>query len=460
LFKEIPQKYKHITETAKEEFLSLLNQKVEQRAKVLLVGGMILYPLWTINDYIFSPEWYWEFLVLRLIVAIPIIVSYYLAGKGKIDYYKPLTYLIFVAAAEVAFMCSVVSPEAQIPFFLGYTTIYVVVLFIIIAPPKFTLAYYLYGVICFLLAVIIFGKHSFVTYFKNGAALYLTVSSFAWILSVFNYNSVLREIEARVLLDESHRELERKNKEIIDSITYARRIQNTILPPIEEFSKKFREYFLLYLPKDIVAGDFYWLETYKGKIYFAVADCTGHGVPGAMVSVVCSSALTRALTEENCITPGEILDKTKEIVVQKFSKSKENVRDGMDVSICCLDRENHLLYSGANNPLWIYRRNKGVIEEILPDKQPVGNYPVRKSFETKSVEFQKDDIAYLFSDGFQDQFGGEKGKKLKAARLKKYLEEIAIEPLQVQREKLQSFFEEWKGNYEQIDDVCILGIKL
>ncbi len=456
---KLPSKYRNFSPAAKEEFVKLFQEKSAQRAKVLIIGGMILYPLWTINDYLFSPEWYWEFLILRLIVAVPLVFFYYLATKGKIDYYKPLTYLIFVAAAEVAFMCTVVNPEAQIPFFLGYTTVYTVVLFIILAPPAFTLGYYLFGVVAFFLFALFFGKYPLITYFKNGAALYLTVSSFAWILSVFNYRSVLREIEARVLLDESHRELEKKNKEIIDSITYARRIQSTILPPVEEFSKKFREYFLLYLPKDIVAGDFYWLETHQGKTYFAVADCTGHGVPGAMVSVVCSSALTKALTEENRLIPGELLDCTKKIVVDKFSKSKEKVKDGMDIVLCCLENNNRLLYSGANNPLWIYRAETGEIEEIFPDKQPVGMYPLNKNFETKTVELQENDVIYLFSDGFQDQFGGKRGKKLKAGRLKKYLTEIACEPLAVQREKLHAFFEEWKGNHEQIDDICILGIK-
>ncbi|MBL4669025.1 MAG: tetratricopeptide repeat protein, partial [Flavobacteriales bacterium] len=205
--------------------------------------------------------------------------------------------------------------------------------------------------------------------------------------------------------------IENKNKEITDSITYAKRIQNAIFPPAKVVKEFLEESFILYKPKDIVAGDFYWLEHKDGKVLFAVADCTGHGVPGAMVSVVCNNALNRSVREYGMIGPGEILTKTREIVVQEFGRSDEDVKDGMDIALCSLEGKT-LEYAGAHNPLWVIR--KGEILETKADKQPIGQFDNLKPYITHSFELQKADSIYIFSDGYVDQFGGEKGKKFKS----------------------------------------------
>ena len=265
--------------------------------------------------------------------------------------------------------------------------------------------------------------------------------------------------------------VEQKNKEITDSITYAKRIQTAILPTIKTVKQGLQDCFIAYYPKDIVAGDFYWVETLSEQnsfkeetkltqtndLLFAVADCTGHGVPGAMVSVVCINALNRSVREFNLKSPSKILDKTREIVIEEFGKSEEQVRDGMDIALCRLQGRN-LTFSGANNPAWIIRDKEMIV--LKATKQPIGKYQKTGSFIEEKIELKKDDMLYIFSDGYADQFGGHKGKKMKSSNFKKLLLSISEQPVQQQELRLKDAFEGWKGELEQIDDICIIGVRI
>ncbi len=203
-----------------------------------------------------------------------------------------------------------------------------------------------------------------------------------------------------------------KNDEIMDSINYAKRIQSAILPSAKRIAKNLPESFVFFAPKDVVAGDFYWLEQQGDLVLFAAADCTGHGVPGAMVSVMCHNALNRAVREYGLLDANEILDKTREMVIGEFAQSDMALSDGMDISLSVIDPKNYFVHwSGANNPLWVIRASDPTkIEEIKPDKQPIGNYLEMKPFTGHRIQLNKGDQLYMFSDGYQDQFGGEKGK--------------------------------------------------
>jgi len=279
-----------------------------------------------------------------------------------------------------------------------------------------------------------------------------------FLFSVFMFNRFRVSQKKNYLIQEQKEIVQEKNKEILDSINYAKRIQTAILPASDAINAYLKDYFILYKPKDIVAGDFYWLEIKNGKKLFAVADCTGHGVPGAMISVVCNNGLNRSVRELGLTDPGKILDKTRDIVIQEFSKSsEEEMADGMDISLCSIDGYK-LQWAGANNPLWIIR--KGELLEILPNRQPIGNYPYPKPFHTHEITLEKDDRLYLFSDGFADQFGGVKGKKYKAKNLGKLLISICNNPMNEQQKILNTVFEEWRANREQIDDICVLGLKI
>jgi len=263
----------------------------------------------------------------------------------------------------------------------------------------------------------------------------------------------------KLVVEQAHSQLEEKNNEILDSIKYAKRIQEAILPSRTSLNENLKNGFVLYKPKDIVAGDFYWFEKYKNKLFLAAADCTGHGVPGAMVSVVCSNALSKALLEEGITDTGKILDRTRELVIEKFSKSEENVQDGMDISLVSFNLDfTDVHWSGANNPLWIVRNNELI--EIKPDKQPIGNYSNSKPFTSHSIEILKGDSIYLFTDGYQDQFGGDRGKKFKAAKFKEILLSIQNQNMEEQKNFINNAFEKWRGEIEQNDDVCVIGVRI
>lgn len=253
--------------------------------------------------------------------------------------------------------------------------------------------------------------------------------------------------------------IQEKNTEITSSIQYAQRIQEAILPSDSKINDALPENFVLYLPKDIVAGDFYWLESTNNKVIFAVADCTGHGVPGAMVSVVCHNALNRCVREFGLSKPNEILDKCRELVVASFESKKHDVKDGMDISICALRRDTLTLeYAGANNDLYVLQN--GMLNEVHADRQPVGKYRGAKPFQSHQIQLNKGDHIYLFTDGFADQFGGEKGKKFKYKHFKDLLLQTSASNLSDQKLKIQQVFEDWRGDIEQIDDVCIIGVRL
>ncbi|GIV27191.1 MAG: hypothetical protein KatS3mg027_1005 [Bacteroidia bacterium] len=254
--------------------------------------------------------------------------------------------------------------------------------------------------------------------------------------------------------------VEEKNKDILDSITYAKRIQQAILPHPNKWEQLLPDSFILYLPKDIVAGDFYWLEETDQYIFVAACDCTGHGVPGAMVSVVCSNALTRAVLEEKLTETNQILNRVREIVIEKLSGSDENIRDGMDVCLVRINKQNRkqIQYSGANRPLYIAENN--ILIEIKPDKQPIGKYEEAKPFSSQQIELNENALLYLTTDGYADQFGGEKGKKIGTKQFKELLSSLVNKAIEEQYTALETFYLQWRGEGYQTDDVTLLGVKI
>jgi serine phosphatase RsbU (regulator of sigma subunit) len=288
-----------------------------------------------------------------------------------------------------------------------------------------------------------------------------------------NYELQLLNLE----IEQQKSIIEQKQNETMESIRYAKRIQTAILPSDSKFKKHFQNYFILYMPKDIIAGDFYWLESNQKYTYVAAGDCTGHGVPGAMVSVICSNALTKAVLEEKIIDTDTILNRVREIVIDKLA-GEENMRDGMDVCLIRFENNSYnLQYSGANRSLYIvspvaeYETRGSAPEgaeatdmqlsELKPDKQPIGRYEEMKLFFKQEIVLQRNSMLYLTTDGYADQFGGTKGKKLGTKVFKDLLKEnsIFINP-EYQREHLLKHFLNWKNKEEQIDDITVLGIRI
>lgn len=274
------------------------------------------------------------------------------------------------------------------------------------------------------------------------------------------------EISNQKKIVEHQKELvQEKQKEIIDSITYAKRLQQAILPPQHFISKHLPDNFVFYQPKDIVAGDFYWMHVEGDLIFIAAADSTGHGVPGAMVSIVCSNALEKAVNEFGLTDTGKILDKTTNLVLETFAKSGEEIKDGMDISLLCFNKKlRQITWSGANNQLWyiVNSAETGKVElnEIKADKQPIGKSDHRKDFITHRVIWEEGTLFYLMTDGLPDQFGGPKGKKFKYKQLQELLMVNSMMSLNEQKEILFQQFTAWKGDLEQVDDVTIIGIRI
>ncbi|MDB4710585.1 SpoIIE family protein phosphatase [Flavobacteriales bacterium] len=263
-------------------------------------------------------------------------------------------------------------------------------------------------------------------------------------------------------IDNQKSKLEELYKDVTDSIRYAKRLQDSILPPKRYIESLFPSSFVLFKPKDIVSGDFYWMNKIGSKHIFAAVDCTGHGVPGAFMSLVGANGLNAAVKEHRLQNPGKILDDLNNYASESlYKQGDENaIRDGMDIAICSIDYKKMLLeYAGAYNPLYIVRDNEIVITK--GDKFAIGSFnPYTKSFATHKIPLLAGDIVYIFSDGYADQFGGLKGKKYMYKQFRETLLSIKDLPMEDQRLALDSKIETWKGSYEQVDDILIIGVQI
>lgn len=250
-----------------------------------------------------------------------------------------------------------------------------------------------------------------------------------------------------------------RNREITDSILYAAKIQQAILQEEEYVSKHLPEHFVLFKPKDIVSGDFYWMNEIGDDLFVSVADCTGHGVPGAFLTLLGTTFLNEITRQNHEIQPAEILEELRKRFIYELSPDGES-RDGMDISLIKINlKTNEAVWAGANNPVWIINKN-GEEKIIEADKQSIGYAELLEPFTNHPIQLNKADMIYLFSDGYADQFGGRLGKKFRKSNLLNLIKSIHHLEMNEQKEKLNSNFEEWKGKLDQIDDVCLIGMRI
>jgi serine phosphatase RsbU (regulator of sigma subunit) len=252
-----------------------------------------------------------------------------------------------------------------------------------------------------------------------------------------------------------------QKKEITDSIGYAQRIQAAILPHKTYLDKLIPEYFVLYKPRDIVSGDFYWIKEVDSSIVIVVADCTGHGVPGAFMSMLGITLLNELFVEGRTNSPGEILGelrtKVKAMLVQEGNIRDQ--KDGMDMAIALINMEKkELQFAGAYNPLYLIRQ--GELIELKGDKQPIGIHWEETKFKDHVVKLKENDSVYVFSDGYVDQYGGNDRKKFKTHKFKELLLSVQSKSMEKQKQEIENTFEAWRGNMEQIDDVCVVGVRV
>jgi serine phosphatase RsbU (regulator of sigma subunit) len=268
------------------------------------------------------------------------------------------------------------------------------------------------------------------------------------------------EIQKQKEIAENQRDLiAYQKKHITDSIHYAKRIQTALLPSLELFSDEI-EHFVLYKPRDIVSGDFYWVAKIDGQQVVIAADCTGHGVPGAFMSMLGVSLLNEIILNKKIVQPDQILNVLREYIIHSLKQAVQTsgIKDGLDMCVCLIDFEsNKMQFAGANNPLWII--SDGQLNEIKGDKMPVAIHDNMAPFTNHIVNLKKGDTLYLFSDGYADQFGGPQQKKILNKNFKMLLQKVQHLPMLEQGAKIDEFFEDWRKELEQIDDVCVIGIR-
>jgi len=268
--------------------------------------------------------------------------------------------------------------------------------------------------------------------------------------------------KAEQLLVQKNKELEQHNKDMVDSIQYASRIQEAILPDVQKIKDAFKDAFVLYQPKDVVSGDYYFFYQRNDKVFVAVVDCTGHGVPGALMSIIANGILKEVIIKKGLEEPSEILYALDEELFIALNKqnSSDITNDGMDISLGVFDlKENTLSYSGAFRPMLLVRENEFV--EFEGNRFPIGSYGgIEKEFKTQSIELKENDLFYFFTDGYCDQFGGELKKKFNRKRFK----ELLLSAQEMEMEEQESFLQyallNWRQEEEQVDDILIMGIRI
>jgi PAS domain S-box-containing protein len=272
---------------------------------------------------------------------------------------------------------------------------------------------------------------------------------------------ITERLALRAQVEEQQAVVARQNADLLSSIRYARRIQRAVLPEPQRLQELFPESFILHRPRDIVSGDLCWFAEAQGRIVVAVADCTGHGVPGALLSLIGASLLQEVVAEQGRVEPGAVLDALREGFVQMLNRHEEaDQRDGMNLGLAVIDPQRMTLdFAGAYHPLWLIR--EGAIIELKGDRMPIGAFAgEQRPFNAMSLALERGDRIHLFSDGLADQFGGPQGKKLRSAGLKQWLLETSVLPIDDQHQALSDRFRLWKGGQEQVDDVLLIGIQV
>ncbi|MCO6499711.1 MAG: SpoIIE family protein phosphatase [Vicingus serpentipes] len=434
---------------------------------ITLWVAVVFNLLFFITDYINMHQYWREFLTFRVVVSSICLITVLFYKQLKISIQLMGVIPVLLISIENAFIWGCMDAEHLQRHTLAYMALF-------IGSGMFVFYHVYYSVFIVIASVIanivFFYFNSPLTpeeILVNGGFLTAAVAVFSILLIKMRLRLTKKELIARFALEASKHQLQIKNKEIVDSINYAKRIQSALIPPVEVVKDILPNSFLLFKPKDIVSGDFYWvtaIDTAKGdkRVAFSVADCTGHGVPGAFMSIIGLKIFNQTIKQEDINSPAKVLNYlNKEVyqAVNKHSKSDNVIRDGMDVAFCVIDFDSLLLsFSGAQNPVYIVRNKE--LTEIKGDKQPIGSDEGGISFTDKELQLEKGDMIYIFSDGYADQFGGAKGKKFKYSQFKETLITYSDKSIEEQEHQLEKLFEDWKGDLEQLDDVCVLGVRV
>ncbi len=435
--------------------------------------AIVLNPLWSLSDYFTIPAYWQSFLIIRLSIAFLTLMAVLFRNKIKISTELLIFIPVFGISIQNAYMWSVMDIPMLQKHVFAYMALFIGAGMLVLWKPIWSIIVVGLSFVANIVFFIEFSPLTSQEILSHGGLLIGTVALFSMVLIQTRYSLTKREIIARLSLAESNKILveqkhiiEEKNKDITASINYAKRIQEAILPSAELKEKLFPNSYVYFQPRDIVSGDFYWYTEKNGKKLIAACDCTGHGVPGAFMSMIGNAFLNQIVNEKGVTKPSEILNQLRELIIDALKQkgtSGEN-QDGMDISLLAIDEKNETIeFAGANNPLWLITKNSEAeqITEIKADKQPIGIYSGSpKPFTNVELKLNNGDTYYIFTDGYADQMGGPIGKKYKYKPFKEQLLSIHKLSMTDQEVRIRKNILEWKGSYDQTDDILVIGIKV
>jgi phosphoserine phosphatase RsbU/P len=444
--------------------------------------GIVLNLVWFAGDIVVLPDHWKQFVEWRIAVSSISMISLLFRHKLGISVYACVFILVLGISIQNAYMWNVMDLAHMQKHAFAYMALFIGVGMLVLWEVWFSVVLVIANIIANIIFYKLWSPLTVDEFIINGGLLLFTVAIFMIFLIRQRYRLTVKEITSRLGLAKSKELIEKEhaivieqkhhiesqkdqlaeiNKEITDSINYARRIQSAFIPTEESFIKHFPEAFVLFRPKDIVSGDFYWLFEHNEKIFYATADCTGHGVPGGFMTMLGLSFLEEIVEIKGETRVNEILNYLRDRIVTTLKQSGNvgESKDGMDIAVCCIDRDKKLMtYSAANNSVNILR--KGELIELKPDKQPCGFFHEPRPFKLNEFALEEGDIVYTFTDGYADQFGGPNGKKFKYRKLEEMLVQNAAKPFAQQKQILLDAITDWMGKeHQQVDDILVIGLK-
>lgn len=436
--------------------------------------GIALNLVWFLGDFLSIKEYWIPFFIFRLCVSAGSILILLLRKVLNISIYTCMFILVLGISVQNAYMWSVMDVHHLQKHAFAYIVLFIGAGMLVLWEMKLSI---ILLVITLISNIIFYSLNSPLTvdeFITNGGLLTFTVAFFCMFLIRTRYRLTYNEIRSRLelalskeIIEQKHEEVVNQKKEITDSINYAKHIQQSLIPGEAQFGAPFKDSFVLFKPKDIVSGDFYWIHEKNNLVFYATGDCTGHGVPGGFMTMLGLSFLDEIIELKKVEDPAMILDLMRDKIISTL-KQNGNIgesKDGMDITICCIDKvKKELSYSSANNPLYIIKNSiqpeTKILNVFTADKQPCGFYHNYKPFTSHTIPLEEGDCIYTFSDGFPDQFGGPNGKKFMHKQFKDLLLQHAGLKFSEQKEALNTSIIQWQGELEQVDDILVIGVKI
>lgn len=421
-----------------------------------------------LNDMVVAPDHWQRFGTVRAIVGACILLGMFIRKRFGLGPAILLFIPYTLISAQNAYMWSYMDANEFRDHTLAYATLFLGGSMIALWTVRWSVLELLASVVANVWFLSAQSSLTFAEIMANGGNLMITVALIATLMVHNRYRVAKRELILREQLEKATQEaheqralIEVAHKDLTASIRYSQRIQQAVLPKVDGMAGHVAEHFVLHRPKDIVSGDFHWCAHVNGRTVIAAADCTGHGVPGALMSILGSTLLNKVVLDEGELRPAVILDRLREEVITVLNQQQEEgPKDGMDIALCVIDHANaNVLYAGANNPL--YRVRNGELLEVRADRMPVGQHFVETTpFTEHALAAAPGDMFYVCSDGYQDQFGGTVGRKFGRARLRELLAQVAQLPAGEQQRRLTQALELWQHDRPAVDDVLVLGFRV